>query len=433
MKKEVVRDFKRHYHKVRKVYSELANAGGFKFEIKFERKFGGDTFQATNETPNEAETVRFVALMGRFLYPNDRLYYKTVWTSLQLEFGLEISNERVGEVNALIKQLDMGSGETTYNNDNLTPEKIYQTISDGGFFDDDEKAIKYLEEMTQVPVMGPLLRHQFYDYSLRAFRIVSSLFDIILQIENRIEGSTIQAKTIVENLCIYCLTTEGSFTSEEHVIAESLGNDDAVLPKGFVCDACNNEVLSGLDNALINFEPVAFFRVQHVPYTKEGKFPKANFSTFTLEKTGPRHLKMTPKNKAGEIKNLKQIGDDLHSFNVEWKGKKINWKLIGRALYKIALGMVAFKQGRDQACNSKFDAARSFIREGQGVNNNLIMQTRIKPHASIHTRFYDLPEGTPVFIDLFGIIFFLNLENAPVVQVDEETAKLGFQQFSLGG
>lgn len=78
MQKAVVRDFKRHYHKVEEVYSNLANLGRYKFEIKFERKFGGDTFQANNQTPNEEETVRFVALMRRFLHADDRLYYKTI-------------------------------------------------------------------------------------------------------------------------------------------------------------------------------------------------------------------------------------------------------------------------------------------------------------------------------------------------------------------
>ena len=432
MDKAVIRDFKRSYHKVREVYSNLANASGYKFEIKFERKFGGDTFQANNETPNEEETVRFVALMRRFLHPPDRLYYKSVWTSLQLEFALKISNERVEWVNVLLKRLEMGSGQITYNDDKLTPEKIYQTISNGGFFDDDEKARKYLEEMTQVPVMGPLLRHQFYDYSLSGFRVVSALFDIILQFEHSAEDNAPQGETTVGNLCIYCLNTEGSFTSEEHVIPESLGNDDVVLPKGCVCDACNNGVLSILDNALRRFEPIAWSQVMYVPHTKAGKFPKANFSTFTIEKTGPRHIKMMPKNKAGEIKNLKQIGEDMHSFKVEWKGKKIDWNLIGRALYKIALGMVAFKQGREQACNSKFDAARNFIRNGQGVKNNLLMQTKSRPHSNIQTRYLDLPEGTPFFIDLFGFIFFLNLENAPVVQLNEEIAKLNFQLFPLG-
>ena len=427
MQKAVVRDFKRHYHKVKEVYSNLANAGGYKFEIKFERKFGGDTFQANNETPNDEETVRFVALMRRFLHADDDLYYKDVWTSLQLEFGLELSSERVDGVNALIKELERGSGLITYNNDNLTPEKIYQTISDGGFFDDDEKARKYIEQMTQVPVMGPLLRHQFYDYSLTGFKVVSALFDIILQVEHKIT----QGETPSDNLCIYCLGTEGSFTSEEHVVPESLGNDDAVLPRGFVCDACNNGVLSGLDSALIQFEPVAFLRVQHVPYTKAGKFPKANFSTFTFEKTGPRHLKLTPKNKAGEIKNLRQIGEDTHAFNVEWKGKKLNWNLIGRALYKIGLGMVAFKQGRERAYDSKFDAAREFIRTGTGVENNLVVRTKFQPHPSIQTMYLEIAEGTPVFIDLFGFAFFLNLENGRKMQVDEEMAKYNFELVSL--
>jgi len=431
MQKAVVRDFKRHYHKVRKVYSKLADAGGYKFEVKFERKFGGDTFQAKNETPNEEETVRFVALMGRYLYPNDRLYYKTIWTSLQLEFGLELSNDRVDGVNALLKQLEGRHGAITYNDDDLTPEKIYQTISDGGFFDDDEKVRMYLEEMTQVPGMRPLLRHQFYDYSLRAFRVVSALFDIILQFEHSVEDGTTQAEKPVGNLCIYCLSTEGSFTSEEHVVAESLGNDDAVLPKGLVCDDCNNGILSGLDDALINFEPVAFLRVQHVPYTKEGKFPKANFPTFTLEKTGPRHLKMTPKNKAGEIKNLKQIGEDTHSFNIEWKGKKLNWNLIGRALYKIGIGMVAFKQGRERACESKFDAAREFIRTGRGIENSLVVRTKFQPHPSIQTLHLEIPEGTGFFIDLFGLAFFLNLENGRAMQVDEEMARYNFELVSL--
>lgn len=426
----VIRDFKRHYHKVKEVASSLANTGGFKFEIKFETKFGGDTFQAKNETPNEEETVRFAALMRRFLYSHDRLYYKSVWTSLQLRFGLKISDETVKKVETLIKQLEIGVGEITYNDDKLTPEKIYQTISDSGFFNDDKEAQKYVEEMTQVPGMGPLLRYYFYDYSVRGFAVVSALFDIILQNELNLEDDAAAQK--VENRCIYCLGTEGAFTSEEHVIPESLGNDDLVLPKGFVCDTCNNGVLSVLDNALIKFEPIAFLQVQHVPYTKAGKFPKANFSTFTIEKTGPRHIKMTPKNKGGEIKNPKQIGDDQHSFNIQWKGKKINWTLIARALYKIGLGMVAAKQGRDYACSDKFNAAREFILKGKGVKNNLLVRTNSKPHPAIQVFYMEIPEGAGICIDIFGMVFILNLENTRLGVLHEEHKMFGFELVPFG-
>jgi hypothetical protein len=42
------------------------------------------------------------------------------------------------------------------------------------------------------------------------------------------------------------------------------------------------------------------------------------------------------------------------------------------------------------------------------------------------------PEGTPFFIDLFGLAFFFNLETTPVVQLDEELSKYNFQLFPLG-
>jgi hypothetical protein len=325
--RHVIRDFKRQYHKVRRVAEYLAEAGSFKFEIKFEAKFGGDTLQAASETPNEEETVRFASLMHRFLDSNDHLYYKSVWTSLQLWFGLEISDQETSRVETLIRHLEKGDGDIIYNDDRLTPEKIYRTISDGGFFYGDQEARKRVEQMSQAPVMAHLLRHHFFDYSLRAFYVISALFDVILQVEQSAQVDFSENET-TENRCIYCLDTKGTFTSEEHVIAESLGNDDLVLPKGFVCDVCNNGVLSILDSALLKFEPIAWAQVMYVPHTKAGKFPKASFTNFNLERTGPRHIQMTPKHKGGEIKNLKQIGDDMHSFNVEWKGKKINWTLI---------------------------------------------------------------------------------------------------------
>lgn len=41
--------------------------------------------------------------------------------------------------------------------------------------------------------------------------------------------------------CIFCRKGK-SFKSVEHVIPESLGNVDPVLPKGVVCDACKNYI-----------------------------------------------------------------------------------------------------------------------------------------------------------------------------------------------
>ena len=40
--------------------------------------------------------------------------------------------------------------------------------------------------------------------------------------------------------CIFCKTKTSSSRSMEHIIPESLGNLEHILPSGWVCDACNN-------------------------------------------------------------------------------------------------------------------------------------------------------------------------------------------------
>ena len=40
--------------------------------------------------------------------------------------------------------------------------------------------------------------------------------------------------------CIFCHKDVSISKSVEHIIPESLGNKSHVLPKGYVCDECNN-------------------------------------------------------------------------------------------------------------------------------------------------------------------------------------------------
>ena len=60
-----------------------------------------------------------------------------------------------------------------------------------------------------------------------------------------------------------------------------------------------------------------------------------------------------------------------------------------------------------------------------------VARTKFQPHPSIQTLYLEIPEGTPVFIDLFGFAFFFNLENGRKMQVDEEMAKYNFELVSL--
>jgi hypothetical protein len=65
------------------------------------------------------------------------------------------------------------------------------------------------------------------------------------------------AKSVV-NKCIWCLEAPSSttFNSESHVLPECLGNEyQQVLPKGIVCDKCNNYFGTKLEPKLID-EPI---------------------------------------------------------------------------------------------------------------------------------------------------------------------------------
>ncbi len=50
--------------------------------------------------------------------------------------------------------------------------------------------------------------------------------------------------------CIFCGQTE-AFSSEEHIVPHSLGNDMLVLAPGWVCDRCNN-ICSGFESKALN-------------------------------------------------------------------------------------------------------------------------------------------------------------------------------------
>ena len=97
-------------------------------------------------------------------------------------------------------------------------------------------------------------------------------------------------------ICLYCKKAEGPFTSVEHVIPESLGNQGLrgkppiVLPKGVVCDQCNNEKLSVLDSALIEFPPISWMRTRYGVRSKSGALPSTKLSNAGIRSLSPGNI-----------------------------------------------------------------------------------------------------------------------------------------------
>lgn len=44
----------------------------------------------------------------------------------------------------------------------------------------------------------------------------------------------------IMSTCIFCHKDSSNSKSIEHIIPESLGNKEHILPNGYVCDICNN-------------------------------------------------------------------------------------------------------------------------------------------------------------------------------------------------
>lgn len=74
--------------------------------------------------------------------------------------------------------------------------------------------------------------------------------------------------------CIFCkLTSEGA-GSIEHIIPESIGNTKYLLPKGYVCDQCNNYFARKVEGPLLSHTSFRNLRAWYQVPTKKGVMPR---------------------------------------------------------------------------------------------------------------------------------------------------------------
>lgn len=420
--------FRRHYHKTRSAQNDLAESGEFHLQIKSD----GYTISGQSHVPDQEKTMRFVVLMRRFLAPTDRLYYQRIWELLQEPCQKFLPRLVSEQIDYSIANLRKGILGINVNGEDLTAERIYQLIADGTYFDEEEGAARVLRGLVEVPLAGPLFLHQFYAYSVDGFWLISQLFGVVCELEKRgAFGDNASELACAEYRCIYCLRSEADFTSEEHVLPESLGNEDLILPNGYVCDNCNNGILSDLDNSLVNFGPIAFLRVQFLPYTKQGKFPRANFQNVIFERTSPRHINIKAKDKTGMPRDREVLGNGWYRFNLPFTSRGFNPQLLARSLYKVALGTLALGEGHDTACSTRYQGAREFVLGDIGFPNNLLMREQIRPQNRVQVSYRVLETGTPFGIDIAGLTFLLNLEASPLMEVNDTLKAAHFVAYPL--
>ncbi len=74
--------------------------------------------------------------------------------------------------------------------------------------------------------------------------------------------------------CIFCHKDSTASKSVEHIIPESLGNKDHFLPKGYVCDECNNYFAVKIERDLLDQPYFKSMRFRNEILTKKGNHVK---------------------------------------------------------------------------------------------------------------------------------------------------------------
>jgi hypothetical protein len=165
--------------------------------------------------------------------------------------------------------------------------------------------------------------------------------------------------------CLFCRKGDGGFTSEEHLVAECMGNSSAVLPVGVVCDRCNNGKLSKLDQALCEFWPIKIGRTWHAIPSKSGNVPTTRFARGTLRNTGEASLAfdLSAPNDRKTIREHR-LPDGRKGMDLELSGGRrltaAYASMLSRALLKTALEVIWLEEG-EGALDESFDYVRDAV------------------------------------------------------------------------
>ncbi len=178
--------------------------------------------------------------------------------------------------------------------------------------------------------------------------------------------------------CLFC-KTNGHFCTQEHIIPESLGNDDLIL-KGHICDACQNYLGKEVEAYVLNKTSFALWRTILGIRTKKGKLPRVNLSqpkvakgrlpdkhayhddgvAFVANPDGSHAFEVTSEQMRTEI-----LTGSRSAFNFVVTPKTLC--MIGRLLGKIGLELMCLVDAND-AKMARYDDIRTYVRRGTSLH-----------------------------------------------------------------
>lgn len=222
--------------------------------------------------------------------------------------------------------------------------------------------------------------------------------------------------------CIFCKSTDSSFSGVEHIIPESLGNQKFVLPAGTVCDSCNNGVLATLDQNLLNFEPIQFARTWLKVPTKAGKLHEMRLGNINMRATGSdKFYAELPKFSKKHIERLPGKSSDepgVVRFKIKMRGREQTLKetkQLARSLYKIGLEFICYDLGKPEVLKNKYDHIRDFVtgkidlRSGYIVTRGLVPTPRCNFKHQVYN-VLGFGELRVFYFQIFGTVFVFDMD-----------------------
>lgn len=230
--------------------------------------------------------------------------------------------------------------------------------------------------------------------------------------------------------CIFCKNDSTHSVSVEHIVPESLGNTKTVLPKGTVCDSCNNYFALKIEKFVLESDEFRHLRSNQIIKNKKGKVQEIQL-VIDGEPIRARRTKLL---------EFEIDTEDFDSFErtqskgeseimIPLGGKPPSDHHMGRFLAKMGLELLAKYWSKGEGWNDYIvdheglDTVRKFVRSPKRDEVWEFTKRRIYDEDSSHVSsegqkgqvLYEcdiLTIGTPESCELFFVIAIFGMEYA---------------------
>lgn len=202
--------------------------------------------------------------------------------------------------------------------------------------------------------------------------------------------------------CLICRRSDGGFSSVEHILPESIGNTEKMLPAGVVCDRCNHGPLSQIDRALGGFLPIEMMRTWHGIPAKSGSLPAFKFDNGTMETRAPGHVHLLLDSARDQPpRPPAPPGRTSFSFSARRMKDTTPRRLrdVQRALLKMVIEFAWIDLGEAEALSGKFDHIRDKVL-GASHAGYLVFPKEVKTREDVEIQYEErkrVEDGRPMF------------------------------------